>query len=84
MDCEQEASPAVFLYLQSQKEGTEDLSVSEFSRINIMNENFGSGENQFALSKIDRQNLVNNFNIFCTHNSVDEMPFYATLLPLIL
>lgn len=49
MDCEQEASPAVCLYLQSQKEGTEDLSVSEFSRINIMNEDFGSGENQFAL-----------------------------------
>lgn len=66
MDCEQEASPAVCLYLQSQKEGTEDLSVSEFSRITIMNENFGSGENQFALLIIDRQTLVNHFNIFCT------------------
>lgn len=49
MDCEQEASPAVCLYLQSQKGGTEDLSDSEFSKINIMNKNFGSGENQFAL-----------------------------------
>lgn len=65
-DCEQEASPAVCLYLQSQKEGTEDLSDSEFSGINKMKENFGSGKDQFALSKIDRQNLVNHFNIFCT------------------
>lgn len=65
MDCEQEASPAVCLYRQSQKEGTEDLIVSEFSRINMI-ENFGSGENQFALLKFGRQNLVNNFNIFCT------------------
>lgn len=64
--CEQEASPAACLYLQSQKEGTEELSHSELSGINIMNEKFGSGENQFALLKIDRQNLVNHFNIFCT------------------
>lgn len=42
MYCEQEASPAVCLCLQSQKEGTEDLSDSEFSRIYIMNENLES------------------------------------------
>lgn len=65
-DCEQEASPAVCLYLQSQKEGTEDLSDSEFSRINLMNENFGSGGSQLALLKIERQNVVSHFNIFCT------------------
>lgn len=65
-DCEQEASPVVCLYLQSQKEGIGDLRDSEFLRINIMNENFGSGGNQFALLKIDRQNLVNHFNTFCT------------------